>query len=239
MHFKPHAAFSGTALLLAGSITLAATGTASADILTSDDILRVVFKVDNNWSPVAPDVMTFNFGLVDVLAAYTTRHAALYDGNTLLGTASSSSFGGHVGLLSLNPAASFAAPGSPWSFDNFTNVDFTTIVDGSIDGRIDFTLETGSMDIDLANINLSFIKASSCCGGTVVTPVPTINSIDIITKEPCVGDLDGNGVVDAADLAILLGSWGPCVGCPSDLNGDNVVDAADLAMLLGSWGRCL
>jgi len=27
--------------------------------------------------------------------------------------------------------------------------------------------------------------------------------------------------------------------CPADLNGDGVVNAADLATLLGSWGPCL
>ena len=49
-------------------------------------------------------------------------------------------------------------------------------------------------------------------------------------------DLDGDGEVGAADLAILLGSWGPCPGCPADLDGDGVVGPADLAIMLGSWG---
>lgn len=48
------------------------------------------------------------------------------------------------------------------------------------------------------------------------------------------GDLDGNGSVDAADLAILLGQWG---GAGSgDLDASGTVDAADLAILLGAWG---
>jgi hypothetical protein len=57
------------------------------------------------------------------------------------------------------------------------------------------------------------------------------------------GDLDGDGSVGPADLAILLGSWGPCGdcgnwphrGCPADLDGDCTVGAADLAILLGNW----
>lgn len=59
-------------------------------------------------------------------------------------------------------------------------------------------------------------------------------------------DLSGDGVVNAADLALLLGSWGPCpepctpgtpIGtCPADFDRDCDVDAADLAFLLGSWG---
>ena len=51
-------------------------------------------------------------------------------------------------------------------------------------------------------------------------------------------DLNGDGNVNAADLAMLLGSWGPCAGCPADFNGDDQVDAFDLAQLLGNWGPC-
>jgi len=49
------------------------------------------------------------------------------------------------------------------------------------------------------------------------------------------GDLNGDGVVDGADLGILLDAWGPCVGCGADLNGDGVVDGADLGILLDNW----
>lgn len=53
---------------------------------------------------------------------------------------------------------------------------------------------------------------------------------------PVVGDLDDNGVVDAADLAILLGAWGvDCDGCSEDIDGSGTVDGADLALLLGAW----
>ena len=54
----------------------------------------------------------------------------------------------------------------------------------------------------------------------------------------CASPTDANGVVDAADLAELLPSWGPCPGCPADFNGDGIVDAADLAEVLAAWGRC-
>jgi len=49
------------------------------------------------------------------------------------------------------------------------------------------------------------------------------------------GDLNGDGVVNGSDLALLLGQWGACPGCPSDLNGDGVVNGADLGLLLGNW----
>ena len=61
--------------------------------------------------------------------------------------------------------------------------------------------------------------------------------LDPVTVIPA--DLVVDGQVNAADLAVLLGSWGPCDSeedCPADLDGDQVVGASDLAILLGSWG---
>jgi len=49
------------------------------------------------------------------------------------------------------------------------------------------------------------------------------------------GDLDGDGIVAAVDLGLLLGDFGATSGA-SDLNRDRIVDAADLAILLGAWG---
>jgi len=54
----------------------------------------------------------------------------------------------------------------------------------------------------------------------------------------CPADLNHDGVVNGADLGLMLGSWGPCAGCAADLNHDNIVNGADLGLLLGSWGVC-
>ncbi len=56
--------------------------------------------------------------------------------------------------------------------------------------------------------------------------------------QPCPADLDFDGQVAAADLAYLLGAWGPNPGHPADFNGDEQVNAEDLANLLGVWGPC-
>lgn len=52
------------------------------------------------------------------------------------------------------------------------------------------------------------------------------------TSLPVVGDLNGDGHVDASDLGILLGGWGTAA---ADLTGDGTTDAADLGVLLGAW----
>lgn len=54
----------------------------------------------------------------------------------------------------------------------------------------------------------------------------------------CEGDIDGDGTVDGADIALVLGSWGPCIDCEADLDGDDTVDGVDLAIVLGNWGPC-
>lgn len=58
--------------------------------------------------------------------------------------------------------------------------------------------------------------------------------------EACPGDLNGNGTVDALDLAILLGAWGTFgpVGTGGDVDRDGDTDGADLGSLLGGWGPC-
>jgi hypothetical protein len=49
-------------------------------------------------------------------------------------------------------------------------------------------------------------------------------------------DINLDGVVDGADLGLLLGAWGDCANCcAADVNGDGVVDGADLGLLLGDW----
>jgi hypothetical protein len=57
---------------------------------------------------------------------------------------------------------------------------------------------------------------------------------------PCPGDMNNDGMVDAADLSILLGNWGPWqpTSPDTDFNNDNMTDAADLGVLLGGWGEC-
>ncbi len=84
-------------------------------------------------------------------------------------------------------------------------------------------------------------------GTCVLLSVDDCDDADACTIDTCDADagcvhrstdMTGSGGVDAADLALLLGSWGPNPGHPADFNEDGLVNAADLALLLGSWGPC-
>lgn len=62
--------------------------------------------------------------------------------------------------------------------------------------------------------------------------------------EPCRGDADGDGVVDFADLILVLERWGPCPGapgepCPGDLDASGAVALPDLLEVLAFWGTCV
>ena len=50
-------------------------------------------------------------------------------------------------------------------------------------------------------------------------------------------DLNGDRIVDGADLGLLLGMYRTSApGSPGDLNYDGQVNGADLGLLLSAWG---
>jgi len=53
----------------------------------------------------------------------------------------------------------------------------------------------------------------------------------------CPADLNGNGVVDGADLGSLLTEWGTA-GPAADLDTNGTVNGADLGLMLTAWGPC-
>ena len=55
------------------------------------------------------------------------------------------------------------------------------------------------------------------------------------TNEVSCADVDGSGAIDAADITVLLNSWGSSDPV-ADIDGDGIVGASDLAILLGAWG---
>ncbi len=54
----------------------------------------------------------------------------------------------------------------------------------------------------------------------------------------CPGDLFHDGIVDGADLGILLSQWGVTGASIADLDSDGSVGGADLTILMSGWGNC-
>ncbi|MBI5866418.1 MAG: hypothetical protein HZB38_18260 [Planctomycetes bacterium] len=64
-------------------------------------------------------------------------------------------------------------------------------------------------------------------------------SVTLSMAAPCPGDLNGDGVVDLADLTTLLSHFGTASGATAgdgDMDGDGDVDLADLTALLSQFG---
>ena len=79
-------------------------------------------------------------------------------------------------------------------------------------------------------------------GGTMQlsTPLGTVLGACVIMHAgtalcACPGDVNGDLVVDASDLATVLSGWGGTG--PGDVNSDGFIDGADIALLISVWGE--
>jgi len=85
--------------------------------------------------------------------------------------------------------------------------------------------------------SVSSINDTGTIGATARTPDDHhARAVLLVPVELLLGDLDGNDVVNFADLLSMIGDWGSCQGCLADLNGDRVVNFGDVLVLIGNWG---
>lgn len=70
--------------------------------------------------------------------------------------------------------------------------------------------------------------------GNSTTYVQTIEFLD--NCNPCPADINNNGIVEIADLTMLLGNYDCSSNCVADLDGDNAVTVNDLAVFLQAFG---
>ncbi len=100
--------------------------------------------------------------------------------------------------------------------------------DADNNGRVDILAKPNGYADWYLHLNLP--QASSDCDGD---SVPNECDADACSSgNP--SDLNLDGVVNAADLAILLSAW-ETPDAAADINRDGIVNAADLSVLLSSW----
>jgi hypothetical protein len=89
--------------------------------------------------------------------------------------------------------------------------------------------DNGDCDNDgVSNLEEIFLGSPDADGDGVPDDCPA----------PCLGDFNGDGQINGADLGLMIAAWGSCSGCPEDLNGDGLVNGADLGLMIAGWGAC-
>lgn len=103
--------------------------------------------------------------------------------------------------------------------------------------------------LSIADARMSSIALSGAGEGLVpavgveADPIPesflVVQQYETEDARPCsIADLNGDGLVDSADLGLIFNFWGSCSGCPEDLDGNGEVDAKDIGILFANWGPC-
>jgi 3-phytase/alkaline phosphatase D len=109
-------------------------------------------------------------------------------------------------------------------------------------GWTEFDIDAETKGLTLTTYGVDWYtpqEAAADPQGIIARPI-TVRQQIVVTPRAgaCAEDLNGDGTVNGADFALLLGVWGACVPCTGDLDGDGVVDGNDLARLLAGWGDC-
>ena len=118
---------------------------------------------------------------------------------------------------------------------NFQTVFENTLPSNSGLVTVDGTLEAEAGLYQLYFSSYGFLDTDGLIGqpGTLTAASAFEATIDF-SELPNIADVNGDGVVDGADLARVLGSWGTSAS-GGDINGDGIVDGADLALVLANW----
>ena len=113
-----------------------------------------------------------------------------------------------------------------FGFDPFTDAN-TIDIQTSIGSTVSLQAE-GRL---LGSVNLSSPGAVEASG------IFSTFRITVSLRIPaCDADLNADGVVDTADLGLLISAFGS-INPAADINGDGVVDTADLGLLIASFGH--
>ncbi|MDA0802466.1 MAG: M14 family zinc carboxypeptidase [Planctomycetota bacterium] len=108
----------------------------------------------------------------------------------------------------------------------------TIPANGSTNAWVFKSYEIASIASPTAAMRLRF-RAQDLGSGSIVEAAIDDFQVSISGCPSSEGDLNGDGSVNGADLALLLGAWGNSAA--GDLDGNGSTDGADLALLLGAW----
>ncbi len=136
--------------------------------------------------------------------------------------------------------ASIGAPvvGASYADGQYWDDSLFAIPEGALSAVVETYLQTSSREYMefLRDTNVTDTRGQTAFDlySAVGESAPVVmDSAAIVLTMSVLGDLNGDGAVNAQDIALLLNNWlGSGTG---DLNRDGVVDASDLTIMLNAW----
>ena len=131
-----------------------------------------------------------------------------------------------------------------WLTDVPSPQSLTVSIDLSVDGGSSFGTSIAAGLADTGSFIWTVPDIGTTAGRVRITALngqglsgfdASVENITITGTPICPGDVTGSGVVNLADLNLVLANFGS-TGPDGDANGDGVVDLADLNMVLANFG---
>jgi hypothetical protein len=115
----------------------------------------------------------------------------------------------------------------------WVNLETVSQVAGETAAWVQKSFKLNGLITPSAQVKFRF-RANDATGAVVEAAIDDFRLIGLTCPVVRVADLNGDGIVNGADLGSLLSGWGQ--PGPTDLNGNGITEGADLGMMLADWG---
>ena len=190
--------------------------------VTPDEPLFIEFRIDPGTT-IVPDTFVVGLGQPEALEPGTgARSTFLRNQGVGLGVHRTTLLGDEVGVIDLDPAASFIDGSSPYTLLDPGVVDVGALGElamGTESGIIELRVTSGELIVDLDDVRLEWGVGTGPDSYDPSDVQPEITAVYVGT--PCYADFDRNGSLDVFDFlayidAVDRGDYrADCDGCGS------------------------